>query len=153
MRALTFTFFLLALLLDLGIAKAWADSGEWTQDQRVNAQNFIDAVVAHNEAAQILNNGGAGSLMSLMTAEEEKSLIAKLQEAYEHANAVRDDVLDKIHPDLKHYWKDKFTEGLRLELSNLSGKGDVVAEVKGSALLDEFGDWLQANGAQIQIPK
>jgi hypothetical protein len=135
-----------ALLL---LATACSDSGGWTQEQRLNAQNVLLALNARNEASQLSNNLGAGS----GPREQFNPIVAKMRTALECANAVNDDVLDKIHPELRRYWKDKFIEGLRLRLSNLeSTGGNLQAEIRGSGLLDEFGDWFMNNKNQIRVP-
>jgi hypothetical protein len=74
-----------------------------------------------------------------------------MRSAYDHAAAAHDEVLDKIHPDLKRHWKEEFIEGLRLRISNWE-KADMRAEIEGSALLDKFGDWYTTNKQNIRIP-
>jgi|SRR5215471_415291 len=126
----------------------WWDNDVWTQEQRLNAQNVLQALNARNEATRLSNSGPkAGPIVEI------QPVIANLRAALEHANAVDDDVIDKIQPEFKRYWKDKFIAGLRLRLSNLeSAQGNVQAEIRGHALLDEFGDWLTKNANKIRIP-
>jgi hypothetical protein len=102
-----------------------------------------------NEATRLSNNLGAGS----GPREQLIPIVAKLRAALEYANAVNDDVLDKIHPELRRYWKDKFIEGIRLRLSYLESTGGTFqAEFRGQALLDEFGDWFMKNKNKILVP-
>ena len=84
--------------------------------------------------------------------EDMRPILDKLRAALKQAVAARDDVLDKIHPNLKSHWKEEFVEGLRLRVSNLES-GNYQAELKGDALLDKYGDWLATNKIRIPIPR
>jgi hypothetical protein len=128
----------------------WWDKDGWTQEQRLNAQNVLQALNARNEATRLSNLSGPGPAPIV----EIQPIIANLRAALEHANAVNDDVLDKIHPEFKRNWKDKFIAGLCLRLSNLeSAQGNLQAEIRGQALMDEYGDWQTKNKIRIPLPK
>jgi hypothetical protein len=124
----------------------------WTQEQRINAENVIKALNSRNEAARQSNRLGPPGVAGIIDREKIQPILTNMRAAYDYATAVRDDVLDKINPDLKDHWKNEFIEGLRLRISNLE-KADAEAEFRGSVLLDKFGDWLDKNRRQIRIPQ
>ena len=74
------------------------------------------------------------------------------QTARQYAETVTDEVLDKVHSEIRAHWRSEFQEGIRLRLINLR-HGDLEAEIKGSALLDRFGDWWNANKKDLRVPK
>ncbi|MBK1870160.1 hypothetical protein [Taklimakanibacter albus] len=145
MRPILNTFFLAFLLL----IAACSDNESWTQEQRSNARNILNAWNAFNEANRIQNDNGL-----IVSREQIQPIIVNLRSAYEYAQVVQDDVLDKVHPELKQHWKREFIEGLRQRLQNLeSGTGAVAAEIGGSIKLDQFGEWMMENKGEIKIPK
>jgi hypothetical protein len=142
--------FIVMTLIALPLVAACSKSNDWTEEQRQNAERVIRALEERNEATRLSNNVGPGP------GERNKyiPIIAHMRQAYDHATVVEDEVLTKIHPDLKEHWKGEFIAGLRLRLSNLEGNtGDTAAEMRGSALLDAFGEWLNAHSKEIRIPK
>ena len=74
-------FFLVLLLVPTGCS----DSGGWTQEQRLNAQNVELALNARNEAARLSNNIGT----AVVNREQFYPIVAKLRAALEYANAVK----------------------------------------------------------------
>jgi hypothetical protein len=124
----------------------------WTQEQRLNVENFIKALNSRNEAARQSNQLGPPNVAGIIDRQKLQPILTNMRAAYNYATAVRADVLDKISPDLKEHWKNEFIEGLRLRISNLE-KVDLQAEIRGSALLDKFGDWFDKNRRQIRIPQ
>jgi len=73
-------FFLVLLLLPTGCS----DSGGWTQEQRLNAQN-VELALMRNEAARLSNNLGT----AVVNREQFYPIVAKLRAALEYANAVK----------------------------------------------------------------
>ena len=140
-----------AAIVTLLVLAACSKGSEWTEEQRVNAQFVIEALNAKLEATRMSNT------LPTMTAAESKEnrfVISKMREAYERAKMVHDDVLDKIHPEFRSLWKEKFTEGLRLRILSWESQCCELAwaEFKGQALLDEFGDWYTANRRNVRVP-
>jgi hypothetical protein len=123
-----------------------------TPEQKINAENVIKALNSRNEAARQSNRLGPPGVAGIIDREKIQPILMNMQAAYNYASGVRDDVLDKINPDLKDHWKNEFIEGLRLRISNLE-KSDLQAEFRGSDLLDKFGAWFDKNRTQIRIPK
>lgn len=79
--------------------------------------------------------------------------------AYLHGDAVvemiqqvRDDVLEKALPGLSVPYRLLFQRSLELQVRNLE-RGDIGAEMTGSALHDEWVDWIAAPGREVRIPK
>lgn len=78
--------------------------------------------------------------------------ISLYQRAFDEANLVRDDVLDKIHPELKNNYRMYFQKGTELRISAWTN-GKNYDEIQGSALMDSWGDWYEKNQSNIKIPR
>ena len=72
--------------------------------------------------------------------------------ALAEARLVRDDVLDKIHPELKNSYRLYFQKGAELRISAWTN-GKTYDEIQGSALMDSWGDWFEKNRSNIKIPR
>jgi len=105
---------------------------------------------ARNAGVRAQNQLGSG----IGSRDDLLPVIASFREALDYARSVDDDVLDKIHPEIKTRWRSELERGIELRLRNLeSPTGDINAEFEGSSLLDRFGDWWDANKGEIRIPK
>jgi hypothetical protein len=120
----------------------------WTDAEKKNADYILAAFKEAQEATRISNVGGAGK----MSATDFEQIHAHQKRAYDFAVAVKDETLDKVNSTLRPHWRDELTEGLRLRMQNYPGHPDSTAEVSGSALLDRFADWWNANKRSILIP-
>jgi hypothetical protein len=129
-----------------------SDDGGWTQEQRLNAQNVLVALNEKIEATRLSNDLSPPGVPAVVSRRNYEPIFGKMRAAHAHATVVQDDVLDKIHPELRRHWREEFIEGLRLRISNWE-KADMRAEIEGSALLDKFGDWYTKNNNNIRIPK
>jgi hypothetical protein len=142
--------YLLIIVFLLFLPVACSERGEWTDEQIANARNVARALRLEQETVMMSNRVGPGAI----SPEDFRLIRDKLRSALEHAVAARDDVLDKIHRDLKPHWKEELIKGLRLRLSYLgSTSGEHQDEVNGDALLDKFRDWLKANTIRVPIPR
>ncbi len=120
----------------------------WSQGEKENAGHFVQALSHSLQAIRISNAAGAGVIP-----EAELSEIIRLNRAALHEAAlVRDDVLDKMYPDLRRHFREAWQPGVELVTRNLE-EGDFSLEVRGQALLDRWADWYTANRAGIRIPK
>ncbi len=87
-----------------------------------------------------------------MSGQDAKRMTTHYQKALFYAETVTNEVLDKIHPEIREHWRGDLEEGLLLRLRNFQ-EGNVQAEIKGSAFLDRFADWWNANKSDIKVPK
>jgi hypothetical protein len=132
---------------------ACSENESWTQEERSNAQFILDAWNSANEANRIQNSIDADASNDQINTQM-MLVISNLRTAYEHGQAVHDNVLDKVHPEMRGHWKDEFLEGLRLRLLNLESKvGSLHLETSGSDKLDIYGEWMMENRNNIKIPK
>ena len=122
---------------------------EWSADEKENSQNILLAFKEVQEATRISNSGPSPAPVPPADLQR---LINHYEAALSYAMAVEDKVLGKVHPEIRPHWRGEFEQGLHLRLINFH-QGDTQAEIEGSALMDRFGDWWDANKDDIKIPK
>lgn len=122
---------------------------EWSAEEKENSQNILRAFKEVQEATRISNSGLSFAPMPPANLER---MIAHYEAALIYAITVEDKVLDKVHPEIRPHWRGEFEQGLHLRLINFHER-DTQAEIEGSALLDQFGDWWDVNKDDIKIPK
>ena len=150
-----FPFLIMGIIIATGLQMYWSGGddeylSQWTPEMRQNAVYFIQSLELVLEATAISNRGGPG----VMREEEVRAIASLWREALNEAEAVRDDVLDLIHPELRGRFRSQFAEGLRLRLLNVqTPDGDLSAEVEGSRLLEAWGDWYTRERRNIRVPR
>ena len=137
------------LLIGALTLAACSDEPSFTETEKTNARHVTLAFKEVQQAFRISNSKPAFSVVS---AEERGRMIVHYQNALKYAETVTDEVLDKVHPEIRGHWRGEMEEGIQLRLVNFQ-EGDVQAEIRGSELLDRFGDWWNANKPDIKIPK
>ncbi len=137
------------LLVGALALSACSDEPSFTEDEKTNARYVTLAFREVQQAFRISNGGPAFSLVSK---EDRDRMTMHYQNALKYAGAVTDEVLDKVHPEIRGHWRAELEEGIRLRLVNFQ-EGNMQAEIKGSTLLDRFGDWWNANKPDIKVPK
>jgi hypothetical protein len=142
--------FVIGLLLigTLALA-ACSDEPTFTEAEKTNARYVTLTFREVQQAVRISNSGPAFSQVS---AEDSNRMAAHYEKALKYAGTVTDEVLDKVHPEIREHWRGEMEEGIRLRLVNFQ-EGNVQAEIRGSELLDRFGDWWNANKPDIKVPK
>ena len=138
------------LLIGVLALAACSDEPSFTEAEKTNARYVV---LAFREAQQAVRISNSGPAFSLVSAEDSNRMAAHYEKALEYAEIVTDEVLDKVHPDIREHWRGEMEEGIRLRLLNFQEKGNVQAEIRGSELLDRFGDWWNANKPDIKVPK
>jgi hypothetical protein len=136
------------VLLALIVVRVSSCVQQWTQEEKENAEHFLKSLSLVIEAHANSNKGGPG----VMSTQDFEKHISLYQRAFDEANLVRDDVLDKIHPELKNNYRMYFQKGAELRISaGTSSKN--YDEIQGSALMDSWGDWFEKNRSNIKIPR
>ena len=130
------------------VLAACSDEPSWTEVEKTNANYLTLAFEEIQQATRISNSQAAFSPMSK---EDRVRMTMHYQNALRYAEIVTPEVSDKIHPEIREHWRDEMEKGVRLRLINLL-EGNVWAEIEGSALLDRFGDWWNANKSDIRVP-
>jgi len=128
---------------------ACSNKPQWTPEERLNIEHFLNCEKADNVAARLANSGMGFSAMS---SDEVAELLQLKKKALTEAQAVRDDVLAKAHPDLPQHFRLEYQRSLELQIRNLE-VGDVSAEIEGSNLHDKWVDWINSHNEEIRIPK
>ena len=138
-------------LLIVGVFLLASCSGEpdWTDAERNNARFILLAFLEENQGTQITNSVSSPDVMPPGDAAQ---IIAHLERALEYAQAVDDDVLDKINSEIRDHWRSEFQEGIRLRLAKYR-EGDLESAIDGHRLLVKFGDWWTVNNKIIKFPK
>ena len=130
------------------VAVLSCSDADWSRADKENAVHFIKAVTYSVQAIQINNASGPG-----VVSQAHIDQILRLNKAaLAEAAMVRDDILDRVHPELRQHFREEWQRGLQLVNRNLQF-GDVQAEVEGQRLLDKWGTWYMSNLRDIRIPK
>jgi hypothetical protein len=121
----------------------------FTISERINAAHILIAFHEVQEAIRISDRTtGAGT----MAPEDLKLMIENYESALFNARIVTDEVLDKVHPDMRSHWRDELEAGLQLRLTKFQ-EGNIQAETEGSALLYRFGEWWNDNRGSMRAPQ
>lgn len=146
------------LLISL-ILQSCSSETSWTEEEMKNIEHFYRSQEADLAAVDIDNRIGfsisseAGSFNFRKAREsdiESYFQILKYKEiALQEAELVKDSVLDKAHPELREHFRKEYQRGLELQLT----KNDVTAGLMGSALHNQWVDWVNTHKHEIKIPK
>ena len=128
---------------------ACSDEPTFTEAEKTNARYVA---LAFREAQQAVQISNSKPVFSMVSTEDRDRMTVHYQNALKYAETVTDEVLDKVHPEIRGHWRGEMEEGIRLRLVNFQ-EGDAQAEIRGSELLDRFGDWWNANKPDIKVPK
>ena len=78
----------------------------WTEDEKDNIQHFLRALDHRGESTKIINSGKHN------TPKDRAENITKIRKyslnALKEAKLVRDDLLQRLHPNLRENFRDKF---------------------------------------------
>lgn len=152
MRAYTTDSFLVAWLLFalLSVVAACGDSvTSWKPEDKENIQHFFASQKADLDAVRLSNSGAPYSIMSDA---ERKELVRLMRVALSEAKLLRDEVLAKANGEMPKQFRTLYQQSLELRLKNFE-LGDMTAEIKGSALHDQWVEWFNTNRSAIRIPK
>ena len=136
---------MLLVFLVSGIASC---GQKWPESEKENAEHFLKSLRLVVEAHETSNRGGPGA----MSRDEFEKVLSSYQRALNEANIVRNEVLDKAHPELRNNYRMYFQKGVELRISGWTNKRQ-YDEIQGSALMDLWGDWFQRNRGNIKIPR
>ncbi len=128
---------------------ACSGQSEWTREERLNFQHFINAQKSAAAAVRLSGSGMQGSASASGTSSETLQLMRK---ALGEAQTVRDDVLAKAHPDLPEHFRNELQRGLQLQIKSRE-TGDASAETEGSGLHYRWIYWINSHNSEIKIPK
>ncbi len=136
-------------LLIVGVFFLASCSGEpdWTDAEKDNARYILLAFLEENQATRY-----SISSPGFLPPEDTAQIVAHLEQALEYAEAVNDDVLDKLNLQIRNHWRTEFQEGIQLRLAKYR-EGDLESAINGHQLLVQFGDWWTANNQIIKFPK
>ena len=118
----------------------------WTQEDKENAEHFLKSLNLVIDAHSTSNKGGPG----IMSKQDFERILSLYQRALNESTLVRDDVLDKAHPELKNNYRMYFQKGIELRIGAWTN-GKTYDELQGSTLMDSWGDWFEKNRRSIKI--
>lgn len=136
------------VLLTLIVLSASSCVQQWTQEEKENAEHFLKSLSLVIEETSYSNKKGPG----IVSTQDFAKHISSYQHAFDEANLVRDDVLDKIHPELKSNYRMYFQKGAELIINAWTNQKN-YNEIQGLALMDSWGDWYEKNRSNIKIPR
>src|SRR5882672_11197441 len=99
--------------ITLMIAPVASCGQQWTPEEKGNAQHFLNSLNLVIEAHSTSNKGVPG----VIPRQEFERIFSSYQRALSEAKLVRDDVLEKIHPELKNNYRMYFQKGAELRVS------------------------------------
>lgn len=120
---------------------------KWTENEKENAEHFLKSLNLIIEAHSISNKAGRP-----MSNEDFKKILSLYQLAFSESKLVLDDVLEKANPELKNNYRMYFQKGIELRIRGWTAMKP-YDEIKGSALMDSWGDWFEKNRHNIKIPR
>ena len=121
----------------------------WSLEDKENIRHFFASQMADLDAVRLSN---AGASYSIMSEAERNEFVRLVRVALSEAKLLRDEVLAKANRDLPKQFRTLYQQSLELRLRNLE-LGDITAEIKGSALHDQWVEWFNANKSVIRVPK
>jgi hypothetical protein len=128
------------------------ESSAFTQDEKKNIRHF-ELSLEHGEKATKETNRADINIKSI---EERGSHILAIlkhkKNALSEAKLVRDELLDKLNPELRVNFRDKYQRSLELFLEAFES-GDSSKSIKSSLLHDAWVDWINENIDAILIPR
>ena len=138
------------LLAILSVVAACGDPvASWNLEDKENIRHFFASQMADLDAVRLSN---AGASYSIMSEAERNEFVRLVRVALSEAKLLRDEVLAKANRDLPKQFRTLYHQSLELRLRNLE-LGDITAEIKGSALHDQWVEWFNANKSVIRVPK
>jgi len=121
---------------------------KFTEEEKIVAHFFIESMNLNNESIKLSNSGSAYKKIS---DENIQNMLQLKIQALSLAEKIPDSILTKMNPELPvEYFK--YKKGLSLRIENLK-RNNFESELKGSELLDEYGNWYSINVNNIKIPK
>lgn len=122
-----------------------------TKAERDEIRYFIDSINLSERAFKILNKEASKSNDPVFTIDEEieKKILDLLRKSLKKSQNVRDEILSKIHPKLPQHYRDKFCVGIKLSITGMEDRDPLIG-FEGQWLLDEWGDWYNANLHEIR---
>lgn len=126
-----------------------ASSDEDSPRIKAEWESFKRSIRLRNEAVNALDPPLAGTKSWVIPKETMDATRTKFREALSEANSVSDDLLDKIHPDLRTHYREEFTKAIELQLHGLSE--DMSDDYqKGSLLSLKFGEWYEKHQSDLR---
>ena len=136
------------LIVSVFILASCSEEPDWTDAERDNARFILLAFLEENQGTRITSPVSSPDVMPPGDAVQ---IVAHLEQALEYAEAVNDDVLDKLNSEIRNHWRSEFQEGIRLRLAKYR-EGDLESAINGHRLLVQFGNWWTANNEIIKFP-
>lgn len=160
LKKFIFIIFPLSLILFTPLYNAFSYSNtkhddyytSWSKEEVVNSQHFLKADEARRKAIAISNSWESGSMSDPKQLEKSEEMRSLLSIALGHCEKIKDEVLDKIHPELKNHFRNELQKGLKLHLSYQNREtDDIAAEILGVSLMNQWIDWRNAHIKEIRI--
>ena len=134
-------------LVALLLTACGGPESDWTAEQAGNADYLFTALHADARAAEIENLGEAG----FDDGKEEEASLEHREAALRAARSVRDEILDKLHPELRSHFRNSFQRSQALFLE-ARREGDADLETRAIQLRNAWGDWWLRHGRELALP-
>lgn len=131
----------------------------WTEQERENATHFLLSLQALNKGIEIVTSETSFPISeaSPEKLEELQNLHTKampyLKEALEEGRLVQNEVLDKLHPQLKEHFHEEYIKALEYKVVKTGDmKKDMLRGVDGTQLILKWGTWLDDHKDDLDLP-
>jgi hypothetical protein len=138
--------FCISMVLFMFMSACYHDTDTWTDKDHVETLHYFDSLRDNKEASRIARQ--AGSTFSPQQLKQVRALTAS---ALDEARQVSDELLDKVHPELKKHYREEYQRALELALQNLEYQ-DYSAAQKSTVLFSNYSDWFVAHQSDIHFP-
>jgi hypothetical protein len=129
---------------------------EWTKQDLVSEQHYIDSFKYHEKYVSILNQTASDVVAKnkkpmYFGVMNPKDVLKNEQLALDHAMLVEDSFLDKVHTDLKKHYREEYQEGVRLDVSSWKDV-NMLASLVAISLDSEWSKWHKKNRKKFKFP-
>lgn len=143
----------LAMLLCTAALATGCEQEDPRLDERIaaakSAAPFYAAIEASNEATRLTNRYMSGDTPPDET--ELQEILQHTRAAIEHAAGLEDEVLERMHPDMREQFRNRYEASLARIADGIRNKDpDLMAE--GHWMLDQWAVWIEEHTDEIRFP-
>ncbi len=146
--AIFIIFFVPQSAISFSIVKVGSRYDSWTIEEQKNAVHFMNADKARRKATAILND--RSDLYKLQFDSDYGGMLTYLKLAVSEARLVHNNVLDKIHPQMKINFRLRFQKSCELMIKFFETK-DMKFQLQSMHLHNEWVDFWNRNKKDIKI--
>ena len=116
----------------------------WTEKERSELRQFTASLGENAQARELLYRGPdpIAPEKVAISREDSNRIVVHMKAALTLSDHVSDNVLDKLHPELKFHYRQEFQAGVRAQLQGIEAD-DVRKQLQGQMLMDKWLDFVK----------